>query len=220
VWGLRYIDDLILRDRDTDDNDTLDERLYSLQDANWNVTGLVNTSGVMQQRFVYTAYGLPVFLTSSFTAGSNTAGWEVLYAGYRFEPATSLMHVRHRVLNPALGCWVQRDPIGYSDGLNLFSYVQMAPLHYVDGFGMQLAPPPGVNPVCFNACAAILGLTCISFGLIKGYQICFGIAALCALTPAPVICAVGVVVICIPLVTAVTCRTCLWAAFRVCSMIC
>ncbi|MFN5196038.1 MAG: RHS repeat-associated core domain-containing protein, partial [Planctomyces sp.] len=52
VWGLRYIDDLILRDRDTDGNGTLDERLYSLQDANWNVTGLVNTSGVIQQRFV------------------------------------------------------------------------------------------------------------------------------------------------------------------------
>ena len=81
VWGLRYIDDLILRDRDTDGNGTLDERLYCLQDANWNVTGLVSTSGVIQQRSVYTAYGLPVFLSSSFTAGSNTAAWEVLYAG-------------------------------------------------------------------------------------------------------------------------------------------
>ncbi|MFO0060308.1 MAG: RHS repeat domain-containing protein, partial [Planctomyces sp.] len=136
VWGLRYIDDLILRDRDTDGNGTLDERLYSLQDANWNVTGLVNTSGVIQQRFVYTAYGLPVFLSSSFTAGSNTAAWEVLYAGYRFETATSLMHVRHRVLNAALGCWVQRDPIGYLMGLGLYEYAASDPVDIVDASGM------------------------------------------------------------------------------------
>jgi hypothetical protein len=49
VWGLRYIDDLILRDRDADGLPTtgnlgitdsgLEERLYCLQDPNWNATG-------------------------------------------------------------------------------------------------------------------------------------------------------------------------------------
>jgi len=136
VWGLRYIDDIILRDRDTDGNGTLDERLYSLQDANWNATGLVNTSGAVQQRFAYTAYGLPVFLNSSFTAASNTAGWAVLYAGYRFEIPTSLMHVRHRVLNAALGCWVQRDPIGYASGLNLYLYCDASSLSKIDPSGL------------------------------------------------------------------------------------
>jgi YD repeat-containing protein len=39
VWGRRYIDDLILRDRDTSEpvDGTLNERLYAMQDANWNV---------------------------------------------------------------------------------------------------------------------------------------------------------------------------------------
>jgi len=159
VWGLRYIDDLILRDRDTDGNGTLDERLYSLQDANRNVTGLVNTSGVIQQRFAYTAYGLPVFLKSSFTNGSNTAGWEVLYAGYQFETATSLMHVRHRVLNAALGCWVQRDPIGNADGLNLFGYVRQMPAQFTDGRGLTaivLAPPIIAACLAIPGCQALL----------------------------------------------------------------
>ncbi len=40
VWGERYIDDLILRDRDTTGDGTLDERLYALQDANWNVVAV------------------------------------------------------------------------------------------------------------------------------------------------------------------------------------
>jgi RHS repeat-associated protein len=98
----------------------------------------VNTSGVIQQRFVYTAYGLPVFLSSSFTTSSNTAAWEVLYAGYRFETATSLMHVRHRVLNPALGCWAQRDPIGYCGGVALYTYANSTPLQHTDPFGLLI----------------------------------------------------------------------------------
>ena len=36
VWGLRYIDDCVLRDRGVSGG-TLNERLFALQDANWNV---------------------------------------------------------------------------------------------------------------------------------------------------------------------------------------
>jgi len=76
VWGLRYVDDLVLRDRDTNGDGTLDERLYALLDANWNVTALCNASAVIQERFTYQAYGTstafvlaqrePDFLGSSF----------------------------------------------------------------------------------------------------------------------------------------------------------
>ena len=50
VWGLRYIDDLVLRDRDTDGNGTLDERRYCLQDGNWNTIALASTSGTVRVR--------------------------------------------------------------------------------------------------------------------------------------------------------------------------
>jgi hypothetical protein len=43
VWGLRYIDDLALRDRDTGGG-TLDERLYAMQDANWSVVAIGRNS--------------------------------------------------------------------------------------------------------------------------------------------------------------------------------
>jgi len=57
VWGVRYVDDLVLRDRDTDSNGTLDERLYAMQDANWNVTAIADASGAVVERYTYTAYG-------------------------------------------------------------------------------------------------------------------------------------------------------------------
>jgi hypothetical protein len=40
VWGIRYIDDLVLRDRTT--TGSLSERFYALQDANWNVVAICN----------------------------------------------------------------------------------------------------------------------------------------------------------------------------------
>ncbi len=52
------MDVLILRDRDTDANGSLDERLWVQQDANFNVTALVNGSGVVVERYAYDAFGV------------------------------------------------------------------------------------------------------------------------------------------------------------------
>jgi hypothetical protein len=98
VWGTRYIDDLVLRDRDADGNSTLEERKYALQDANWNVIALTDDSGAVDERYAYSAYGAARFLTPSFTpvgTGTSAFDWETLYAGYRYEPATELFHVRN-----------------------------------------------------------------------------------------------------------------------------
>lgn len=137
VWGLRYLDDLVLRDRDTSGNGALDERLYGLQDANWNLTSIINTSGVVLERFNYDAYGNPKFLDSSFDSQSTSAfDWETLYCGYRWELATHLFNVRNRVLHTSLGCWIHRDPIGYLGGLSLYQYAKANPINYLDPSGL------------------------------------------------------------------------------------
>ena len=65
VWGIRYIDDCVLRDSATAARSTL--RLYALQDANWNVVALYNpaTSAVVE-RYAYTPFGVVQFLNASF----------------------------------------------------------------------------------------------------------------------------------------------------------
>ena len=118
VWGLRYIDDLICRDRDADGHGTLDERLYALQDANWNVVALTDAAGTVQERYVYDAYGTPSVLDGGFSPrAASLYDWETLYAGYRREPS-GLYYVRHRYLHPRLGVWMTTDPIFRAAGRN------------------------------------------------------------------------------------------------------
>ena len=136
VWGQRYIDDLIVRDRDTDGNGTLDERRYCLQDANWNVTAIIDSAGDSQERYAYSAYGTPLFLNSAFVPqASSNFDWETLYAGYRWETMTELFHVRHRVLNSAMGVWCQRDPLGVLSEVNMYEYGSSRALIVTDPLG-------------------------------------------------------------------------------------
>lgn len=44
VWSPVYVDALVLRDRDSDANGSLDELPWVQQDANWNVTALLDNS--------------------------------------------------------------------------------------------------------------------------------------------------------------------------------
>ena len=139
VWGLRYIDDLILRDRDTTGNGELDERLYALQDANWNVVTLVDTSGNDVEHYTYDAYGQVTFRDMThYPLTASDYDWQYTYTTRRLDPTTALMHYRHRWYTPWLGRFVNRDPIGYEAGdTNLYSYVYSDPLGYVDPWGLS-----------------------------------------------------------------------------------
>ena len=124
VWGNRYVDELILRDRDADGNTStgnlgvsgsgLEERLYALQDPNWNVVAIADTSGAVQERYCYSAYGTPTFLTSGFgSRSSSNYAWDALYTGRQYDPETGLYHQRNRPYGAEIGRFTSRDPIGY-----------------------------------------------------------------------------------------------------------
>jgi len=136
VWGVRYIDDLICRDRST--TVTLDERLYSLADANWNVTAVVDTTGSVVERIEYDPYGATAVLTPTFTARTTSNYvWETIYCGYRWD-AASLFSVRYRVYHPRFGTWTTRDPSGYAArSLGLYEYVSSIPIVLVDPLGLE-----------------------------------------------------------------------------------
>jgi RHS repeat-associated protein len=142
VWDIRYIDAPVLRWRDDNLNgDFLDsnETLYYTQDANFNVTALVNTSGTVLERTMYDPYGKPTFYDANWANPSGASDYanEVLFAGYRYDTETGLYHVRHRTYHPTLGRWMQRDPDGYGDGMGLYEYTTSSPASAVDPLGLR-----------------------------------------------------------------------------------
>jgi len=146
VWSIRYIDAPVLRDENTDaDDDCIDgsdERLYYTTDANMNVTALVNTSGTVVERYMYDPYGNVTTMDENWTV-DTTPDYDnsILYCGYYYDAETGLYNVRRRVYHAQLGRWLQRDPIGYSDGQSLYTYVQATPTSEVDPLGLAVAPP-------------------------------------------------------------------------------
>ena len=138
VWGRRYIDDCVLRDRDTTSNGTLDERLYALQDGSWNVTSIVSASGAVQERFAYSPYGAPMFLSVSFAVQAGSGhDWVRLFAGYQFDTNVQWYAVRHRSYAIGYG-WAQRDPYAYEDGVNLYEFDGSKPTSFIDPDGRAL----------------------------------------------------------------------------------
>ncbi len=155
VWGVRYIDDLICRDRST--TGTLNERLYALPDGNWNVTALVNTSGSVTERLEYDPYGNTTWLTAGFVVEDGSQfGWEVTYCGYRWDDAVSMFQVRFRWYLATIGSWTTRDPAGYRDGMNCFLYSCAMPLRYGDAYGLT---PLGAKIASMYTWRGMFGLT-------------------------------------------------------------
>lgn len=58
------------------------------------------------------------------------------YAGYMFNADREDYSVRYRVYSPELGRWMQRDPIGYLGGGNLYEYVGGMVIKSVDPMGL------------------------------------------------------------------------------------
>jgi RHS repeat-associated protein len=145
-----YLDAIIERDRDTDNNGTLEERLYLQQDANWDVTALVTASGTVVERFLYDPYGQVTFLTAARSTLSGSAyGWTVLHQGRRLDPTSGTYDSRFRALSPTLGRWMQTDPLGLAaNDANPFWYVGNRPIGTVDPVGLAgIQLPGGFVPV-------------------------------------------------------------------------
>jgi len=155
VWGLGYVNDLVLRD----DNSTsgslgksssgLGRRLYVQQDGDYNVTSVVDTSGSVVQRFIYDPYGVKTTLDGSWGVVTTDSvnmlyGWQ----GGRADPISGLIHFAMygpgRDYSPTLGRWTTADPAGYVNGPNLYQMELSNPVAELDPTGWA-APGMGIR---------------------------------------------------------------------------
>ncbi|MGH7887625.1 MAG: RHS repeat-associated core domain-containing protein, partial [Candidatus Binatia bacterium] len=101
--------------------------LYFLQDHLSSTAALANTSGVLVEQQQYEAFGA--------NAGSVRTRYQ--YTGRERDEMTGLMYNRARWFDPSQGRFLSEDPIGLSDGLNFYTYVENAPLGYTDPLGLS-----------------------------------------------------------------------------------
>jgi RHS repeat-associated protein len=153
IWSPVYVDAMIARDRNSDGSATtgtggLEQRVYAIQDANWNTTAIIAATGVpgvaagnVINRFAYTPYGESQTLTAGWgtpPAGSTPAvPWAHLFQGLEFTDVTGLAYVRHRDYSASLGRFIELDPIGFDAGdNNWYRFVENSPAQNSDPLGL------------------------------------------------------------------------------------
>jgi RHS repeat-associated protein len=159
IWGNQYIDDLIQVSLNSSPStqSTCDTPYWGMCDANWNVLGIVNSSGVLTERYEYTAYGER---TTYFSAGTNdpacytstdatsqrfvTSGsvtqfygiCEVGFQGLMHDEESGLIFSRTRNDDTLLERFMEQDRLGYLGGNDLYEDERSNPITRVDPTGL------------------------------------------------------------------------------------
>jgi len=102
---------------------------YYHADGLGSATTITDHGGSIVQSYSYDSFGMVKASTgfrNSFT-----------YTGREWDKETGLYYYRARYYDPMEGRFIQKDPIGFEGGINLYGYVQNNPINKTDPSGLK-----------------------------------------------------------------------------------
>jgi RHS repeat-associated protein len=139
LWGARYRDDLVRRDRATTTSGTLNEKRYVLMDY-FSPAAITDEEGEVTERYAFSAFGLRAVLAPNYsTRSTSESDFEFAFQGQFEDSETGWLNYGYRYFIPALGRWPSRDPIWENGGLNLYVVSLNNTINRLDYFGLMTA---------------------------------------------------------------------------------
>jgi RHS repeat-associated protein len=104
----------------------VNQRNWTLQDERGSVIAMTDNTGAAHSLNAYDDYGVAASQPGRFN-----------YTGQPAFVDFPALYLRNRVYAPALGRFLQPDPIGYTAGMNLYAYVRGDPVNFFDPLGLD-----------------------------------------------------------------------------------